>query len=218
MKKFLITEEEKKRIIKMHESATKKHYLIERPEDQSEESFEEPEEFFNDDHITESNGIYSLNLNFDLRDMGAEIKGLPEIDSFSNNPFCFVSTDKNLLQKLVDYLNNLDENDYEDIRLYDGNYFGKKSLFLKPSNISVDDPFSDGMVEMSPEDYKMIFSGRRNNEIHNQRLFDKFKNEIGEVPEGRVFAYWQIYNDLMEVIEAGVDVTEDLINFLESKQ
>jgi hypothetical protein len=217
MRKFLITEEEKKRIIRMHEFATKKHYLIERPEDESEEKFKDPEEFFNDDHITESNGIYSLNLNFDLRDMGAEIKGLPDIDSFSHNPFCFVSTDKGLLEKLVDYLNNLSENDYEDIRLYDGNYFGKKTLFLKPSNISVDEPFSEGMVEISPEDYKMIFSGRRNNEIHNQRLFDKFKDNIGKVPYGKVFAYWQIYNDSMEVIEAGVDVTEGLVNFLQTK-
>jgi hypothetical protein len=168
------------------------------------------------DHISKSNDIYSLNLNFDLRDMEAEIKGLPNIGSYSHNPFCFVSTDRNLLKKLVDYLDNLDENDYKDVRLYDGNYYGKKSLFLKPYEISVDEPYSKGMVEISPEDYKTIFSGVRNNEIHNQKLFDKFKDNIGKVPDRKVFAYWRIYNDTNEVIEAGVDVTEDLVNFLQT--
>ena len=59
------------------------------------------------------------------------------------------------------------------------------------------------------------FTDVTNNLIMNDELWDRCKQNMGDLPEGKVFSYFTVYSHKgKEHLELGIDVTEGLKNFL----
>jgi hypothetical protein len=164
------------------------------------------------DELSYNNGLYALNLNFNLRQLGAKIE-TPHIESLSHFPYVLVSEDKILLDQLREYLKGLSKEDLEGIRFYNG----KVDPFGEGGYV----PFSNfGMCEITKEELNKC--SHHNNVLTNDELYDRCKENRGDTPEGKVYSYFllkrrDIYSE-KDYIEVGVDVTEGVKKFLEMKK
>jgi hypothetical protein len=186
----------------------------------------------NVEFVLHKNGVYSLDLNFDLKQLGAEMV-IPNIKSSSTHPYCLVSKDKTLLYKLEEYLKSLEFDDFNGVEWYDTRsinnavcpfleesegvpYFGANDIkYTKPMmcEITKEDLFPRGWSKwVEPVN-------TTNNVIQNEELYKRCKENMGDLPEGKVFSYFTVFShegrkDGLFHIEVGIDVTEGLKKFL----
>jgi hypothetical protein len=168
-------------------------------------------EIENIDFVLYKNGVYSIELNLDLREIGADME-IPNIKSSSSHPYCLVSKDKTLLYKLQEYLKGLEFDDFNGVEWYDTQSFNNAVC-----------PFQDGkkkqqpkpmMSEITKEDLRYP-SRVDNNVIVNDELYNRCKENMRELPEGKAFSYFEIYSyDELKHIVVGIDVTEGLKKLL----
>ena len=178
------------------------------------------------DFVSHKNGVYYIDLNLNLNEIGANIV-TPPIDSSSWHPYCLVSKDKTLLYKLQDYLKSLEFDDFNGVEWYDTRpvnnavcpFLPKEDFGGKAPFFGIDKEHPEPMMcEITAEDLRK--SSVRNNVIYNDDLYLRCEENIGDIPDGKVFSYFTIYNVLRsgeiknDHIEVGVDVTEALKKFL----
>jgi hypothetical protein len=168
------------------------------------------------DFVVSKNGVYSLDINLNLREIGADMV-MPNIQSSAyQHPYCLVSKDKTLLYKLQEYLKSLEFEDFNGVEWYDRRpvnnavcpFLGEKEVPFFGINTKYSKPM---MCEITEQDLRK--SSVRNNVISNSELFKYCKENLGDLPDGKVFSYFTVF-DYKEHIEVGVDVTEGLKKFL----
>ena len=207
--------------------------------------FDENKEKIKDvEFVLHKNGVYSLDLNLDLRQIGADMI-IPNIRSASQHPYCLVSKDKTLLYKLEEYLKGLEFDDFNGVEWYSTTsvnnaacpFLGEKEVihcgfpyFGKTGN-STREKYSEPMMcEITKEDLLVTstrdnFTNVSNNLIMNDELWNRCKQNMGDLPEGKVFSYFTVYShgkptedrsnsDGWGHLELGIDVTEGLKKFL----
>ena len=197
--------------------------------------FDENKEKIKDvEFVLHKNGVYSLDLNLDLRQIGADMI-IPNIRSASQHPYCLVSKDKTLLYKLEEYLKGLEFDDFNGVEWYDfasvNNaacpFLGEKEVPYFGRNQKYSEPM---MCEITKEDLLVPstrdnFTNVSNNLIMNDELWNRCKQNMGDLPEGKVFSYFTVYShgkptedrsnsDGWGHLELGIDVTEGLKKFL----
>jgi hypothetical protein len=169
------------------------------------------------DFVVSKNGVYSLDLNLNLREIGAEMV-IPNIQSSSYHPYCLVSKDKTLLYKLQEYLKSLEFEDFNGVEWYDTRsvnnavcpFLGEKEVPFFGRDIKYSNPM---MCEITEQDLRK--SSLRNNVIsNNDELYKYCKENLGDLPDGKVFSYFTVFDYKEHHIEVGVDVTEGLKKFL----
>ena len=188
-------------------------------------NFEEnKKEIENIDFVLYKNGVYSIDLNLNLREIGADME-MPNITSNSTHPYCLVSKDKTLLYKLQEYLKGLEFDDFNGVEWYDTRSFNNTAVcpFLsdyvsehgKESPFITEEPTAKPMMsEITKEDLRYP-SRVDNNVIVNDELYNRCKENMRELPEGKAFSYFQIYSyDEQKHIVVGIDVTEGLKKLL----
>jgi hypothetical protein len=179
------------------------------------------------DFVSHKNGVYSLDLNLNLREIGADMI-IPNIESSSWHPYCLVSKDKTLLYKLQDYLKSLEFEDFNGVEWYDTRPVNNAVCPFLPAEdfggkevpfFGRDEDYSKPMMcEITAEDLRK--SSVRNNIIMNDELYKHCEENMGDLPDGKVFSYFTIYNIMRtgeikkDHIEVGIDVTEGLKKFL----
>jgi len=180
------------------------------------EKFNESEKY--DNELAFNNGIFALNLNFDISQFESiyQLKSkitTPYVTSNCENPFVFASKDKELLDELREFLNSLSKEEIEKIQFYSNS--DRKLIYL--SNFV---PYShNGICEIDKSDLSYQ-SKPNNNELYNDDLYNQCKKNMKKLPEGKVFSYFRLKKRKPELdkygdfIEVGVDVTEELKNFL----
>lgn len=184
----------------------------------------------NVEFVLNKNGVYSLDLNLDLRQIGADMI-IPNIISSSWHPYCLVSKDKTLLYKLEEYLKGLEFDDFNGVEWYDSRpvnnavcpFLGEKEVpYFGRTGNSTREKYSEPMMcEITKEDL-LSPSDVSNNLIMNDELWDRCKQNMGDLPEGKVFSYFTVYShgkdrsnsDGWGHLELGIDVTEGLKKFL----
>ena len=188
--------------------------------------FDENKEKIKDvEFVLHKNGVYSLDLNLDLTQIGADMI-IPNIISSSWHPYCLVSKDKTLLYKLEEYLKGLEFDDFNGVEWYDfasvNNaacpFLGEKEVPYFGRNQKYSQPM---MCEITKEDL-LVPSNVSNNLIMNDELWNRCKQNMGDLPEGKVFSYFTVYShgkdrsnsDGWGHLELGIDVTEGLKKFL----
>lgn len=194
--------------------------------------FDENKEKIKDvEFVLHKNGVYSLDLNLDLRQIGADMI-IPNIRSHSWHPYCLVSKDKTLLYKLEEYLKGLEFDDFNGVEWYDSRpvnnavcpFLGEKEVPYFGRNQKYSQPM---MCEITKEDLLVPstrdnFTNVTNNLIMNDELWNRCKENMGDLPEGKVFSYFTVYShgkdrsnsDGWGHLELGIDVTEGLKKFL----
>lgn len=196
--------------------------------------FDENKEKIKDvEFVLHNNGVYSLDLNLDLRQIGADMI-IPNIRSHSWHPYCLVSKDKTLLYKLEEYLKGLEFDDFNGVEWYSTTsvnnavcpFLGEKEVpYFGRTGNSTREKYSEPMMcEITKEDLlsssnrtytRDNFTDVTNNLIMNDELWDRCKQNMGDLPEGKVFSYFTVYSHKgKEHLELGIDVTEGLKNFL----
>lgn len=203
-------------------------------ENDSRYHFDENKEKIKDvEFVLHKNGVYSLDLNLDLRQIGADMI-IPNIISSSWHPYCLVSKDKTLLYKLEEYLKGLEFDDFNGVEWYDSRpvnnavcpFLGEKEVpYFGRTGNSTREKYSEPMMcEITKEDL-LSPSDVSNNLIMNDELWDRCKQNMGDLPEGKVFSYFTVYShgkptedrsnsDGWGHLELGIDVTEGLKKFL----
>ena len=188
--------------------------------------FDENKEKIKDvEFVLHKNGVYSLDLNLDLRQIGADMI-IPNIRSASQHPYCLVSKDKTLLYKLEEYLKGLEFDDFNGVEWYSTTsvnnaacpFLGEKEVPYFGRNQKYSQPM---MCEITKEDL-LVPSNVSNNLIMNDELWNRCKQNMGDLPEGKVFSYFTVYShgkdrsnsDGWGHLELGIDVTEGLKKFL----
>ena len=190
---------------------------------------ENKEKIKNVEFVLHNNGVYSLDLNLDLRQIGADMI-IPNIRSASQHPYCLVSKDKTLLYKLEEYLKGLEFDDFNGVEWYDfasvNNaacpFLGEKEVpyFGRTGNMQREKYSEPMMCEITKEDLLVPstrdnFTNVSNNLIMNDELWNRCKQNMGDLPEGKVFSYFTVYSHKgKEHLELGIDVTEGLKKFL----
>ena len=188
----------------------------------------------NVEFVLHKNGVYSLDLNLDLRQIGADMI-IPNIRSASWHPYCLVSKDKTLLYKLEEYLKGLEFDDFNGVEWYDSRsvnnavcpFLGEKEVpYFGRNKEKYSEPM---MCEITKEDLlvpstRENFTNVSNNLIMNDELWNRCKQNMGDLPEGKVFSYFTVYShgkdrsrrnsDGWGHLELGIDVTEGLKKFL----
>lgn len=191
--------------------------------------FDENKEKIKDvEFVLNKNGVYSLDLNLDLRQIGADMI-IPNIRSASQHPYCLVSKDKTLLSKLEEYLKGLEFDDFNGVEWYSTRpvnnavcpflgekevpYFGRNQKYTEPMMCEIT---KEDLLSSSNRTYtRDNFTDVTNNLIMNDELWDHCKQNMGDLPEGKVFSYFTVYSHKgKEHLELGIDVTEGLKNFL----
>ena len=194
--------------------------------------FDENKEKIKDvEFVLHKNGVYSLDLNLDLRQIGADMI-IPNIRSHSWHPYCLVSKDKTLLYKLEEYLKGLEFDDFNGVEWYSTRpvnnavcpFLGEKEVPYFGRNQKYSQPM---MCEITKEDLLVPstrdnFTNVTNNLIMNDELWNRCKENMGDLPEGKVFSYFTVYShgkdrsnsDGWGHLELGIDVTEGLKKFL----
>jgi hypothetical protein len=183
----------------------------------------------NVEFVLNKNGVYSLDLNLDLRQIGADMI-IPNIRSVSQHPYCLVSKDKTLLSKLEEYLKGLEFDDFNGVEWYDSRpvnnavcpFLGEKEVpYFGRTGNSTREKYSEPMMcEITKEDLLVPstrdnFTNVTNNLIMNDELWNRCKENMGDLPEGKVFSYFTVYSHKgKEHLELGIDVTEGLKKFL----
>ena len=190
----------------------------------------------NVEFVLNKNGVYSLDLNLDLRQIGADMI-IPNIRSVSQHPYCLVSKDKTLLYKLEEYLKGLEFDDFNGVEWYDSRpvnnavcpFLGEKEVpYFGRTGNSTREKYSEPMMcEITKEDLLVPstrdnFTNVTNNLIMNDELWNRCKENMGDLPEGKVFSYFTVYShgkdrsnsDGWGHLELGIDVTEGLKKFL----
>ena len=202
--------------------------------------FDENKEKIKDvEFVLHNNGVYSLDLNLDLRQIGADMI-IPNIRSHSWHPYCLVSKDKTLLYKLEEYLKGLEFDDFNGVEWYSTTsvnnavcpFLGEKEVpYFGRTGNSTRKKYSEPMMcEITKEDLlsqstRNNFTDVTNNLIMNDELWDRCKQNMGDLPEGKVFSYFTVYShgkptedrsnsDGWGHLELGIDVTEGLKKFL----
>lgn len=196
--------------------------------------FDENKEKIKDvEFVLHNNGVYSLDLNLDLRQIGADMI-IPNIRSVSQHPYCLVSKDKTLLYKLEEYLKGLEFDDFNGVEWYSTTsvnnavcpFLGEKEVpYFGRTGNSTREKYSEPMMcEITKEDLlsssnrtytRDNFTDVTNNLIMNDELWDRCKQNMGDLPEGKVFSYFTVYSHKgKEHLELGIDVTEGLKKFL----
>ena len=192
--------------------------------------FDENKEKIKDvEFVLNKNGVYSLDLNLDLRQIGADMI-IPNIRSHSWHPYCLVSKDKTLLYKLEEYLKGLEFDDFNGVEWYDSRpvnnavcpFLGEKEVpYFGRTGNSTREKYSEPMMcEITKEDLLVPstrdnFTNVTNNLIMNDELWNRCKENMGDLPEGKVFSYFTVYSHKgKEHLELGIDVTEGLKKFL----
>ena len=203
-------------------------------ENDSRYHFDENKEKIKDvEFVLHKNGVYSLDLNLDLTQIGADMI-IPNIISSSWHPYCLVSKDKTLLYKLEEYLKGLEFDDFNGVEWYDSRpvnnavcpFLGEKEVpYFGRTGNSTREKYSEPMMcEITKEDL-LSPSDVSNNLIMNDELWDRCKQNMGDLPEGKVFSYFTVYShgkptedrsnsDGWGHLELGIDVTEGLKKFL----
>lgn len=177
----------------------------------------------NVEFVLHKNGVYSLDLNLDLRQIGADMI-IPNIISHSWHPYCLASKDKTLLYKLEEYLKGLEFDDFNGVEWYDSRpvnnavcpFLGEKEVPYFGRNQKYSEPM---MCEITKEDLlvpstRENFTNVTNNLIMNDELWNRCKENMGDFPEGKVFSYFTVYSHKGKHLELGIDVTEGLKKFL----
>ena len=182
----------------------------------------------NVEFVLHRNGIYSLDLNLDLRQIGADMI-IPNIRSVSQHPYCLVSKDKALLYKLEEYLKGLEFDDFNGVEWYTTRpvnnavcpflgekevpYFGRNQKYSEPMMCEIT---KEDLLSSSNRTYtRNNFTDVTNNLIMNDELWDRCKQNMGDLPEEKVFSYFTVYSHKgKEHLELGIDVTEGLKKFL----
>ena len=188
------------------------------------------EKIKNVEFVLHNNGVYSLDLSLDLREIGADMI-IPNIESASKHPYCLVSKDKTLLYKLEEYLKGLEFDDFNGVEWYSTRpvnnavcpFLGEKEVpyFGRINSRNNELKYSEPMMcEITKEDLlsqstRNNFTDVTNNLIMNDELWDRCKQNMGDLPEGKVFSYFTVYSHKgQEHLELGIDVTEGLKKFL----
>ena len=201
---------------KFNENASRYHF------DENKEKIKDVE------FVLHNNGVYSLDLNLDLRQIGADMI-IPNIRSHSWHPYCLVSKDKTLLYKLEEYLKGLEFDDFNGVEWYSTTsvnnavcpflgekevpYFGRNQKYSEPMMCEIT---KEDLLSSSNRTYtRDNFTDVTNNLIMNDELWDRCKQNMGDLPEGKVFSYFTVYSHKgKEHLELGIDVTEGLKKFL----
>jgi hypothetical protein len=175
-------------------------------------------EIENIDFVLYKNGVYSIELNLNLREIGADME-IPNIKSSSSHPYCLVSKDKTLLYKLQEYLKGLEFDDFNGVEWHDTRSFNNAVCPFqdgkKESPFITEEPTAKPMMsEITKEDLRYP-SRVNNNVIVNDELYNRCKENMRELPEGKAFSYFEIFSyDEQKHIVVGIDVTEGLKKLL----